>query len=325
MPIRPNIPEDMRLEVKRCSKCGRTLGEDKFAKTHSKFFEDGRIPWCHECVTEYLKEQDYSWDAADRLCMWADIPWIVKEWERLSKINPPERLWEAYSKVFAADDYISLGWGDYFRQYKKLKEYGLIEEELPEIREQKYSKLRKKWGSQYTDEDLNYLEGLYKGILNSQNVVGDLQKDNAQKICKNALEIEIRMRAGDKDTDKFVAMQERLQKMADFSPKNVKNASDFDSIAELALWVEKRGRQNKFYDGTTRDVIDETIKNIQSYNQRLYINEGGIGEAIENRIKSLQSIENVEAMYDIGGDFDEDEYDNEGFAMDEEFDPDGGE
>jgi hypothetical protein len=45
---------------------------------------------------------------------------------------------------------------------------------LPEIREEKYRKLREKWGSNYDDEALTYLEGLYSGLLATQNVNGAL-------------------------------------------------------------------------------------------------------------------------------------------------------
>ena len=90
-----------------------------------------------------------------------------------------------------------------------------------------------------------------------------------------------------KEFDKFLSSYDKLVKTGEFTPKNAKNASNFDSFAELAYWLEKRGKQNRFYDGTTRDVIDEAIKNIENYNQRLYINEGGIGDEITKRLQIL--------------------------------------
>jgi len=76
-----------------------------------------------------------------------------------------------------------------------------------------------------------------------------------------SLELESRIRAG-VDFDKLLSSYDKLVKVAEFTPKNVKNANDFDSVGELIKWLEKRGWKNKFYDGVTRDVIDETIKNI---------------------------------------------------------------
>ena len=100
--------------------------------------------------------------------------------------------------------------------------------------------------------------------------------------------------------------------------KLFKNAIDFDSFAEVGMWLEKRGHQNKFYDNTTRDIIDETLKNIENFNQRLYINEGRIGDEITQRLKSLQTANEMEEnLFDLPTEVDLDEYDNAGFAEDE--------
>jgi hypothetical protein len=61
--------------------------------------------------------------------------------------------------------------------------------------------MRQKWGHHYDDEDLEYLENLHWGLLNSQNIVGALNEDQALKLCKISLIIEQKMRAGE-DFDK---------------------------------------------------------------------------------------------------------------------------
>jgi hypothetical protein len=157
---------------------------------------------------------------------------------------------------------------------------------LPRLKEEKLLKLRSKWGEKYDEEQLFYLENLYDGILLSQHVNGGLQVDQAKKLCKTSLEIDERIKRG-AEYDKLLASYDKLVKIADFTPRNVKNAADFDSVGELFHWLEKRGWKNDFYDDVTRDIVDETLKNIQSYNQRLYVNETGIGEEITRRIESL--------------------------------------
>lgn len=318
MPLEPKIPKP-QFKTKKCSKCGSILSTEEFAKTHSIFYPDGLLPICNDCANEYLREHDYEWDYIDKLCQWADIPFIVKEWTRLSELNGVEKTWPVYANVFAAEVYVGFGWADYNKQYIRLREVGLVEDEVPLVYEQKMADLRKKWGSNYDDEELYYLEDLYKGLLQTQNVNGALQIDQAQKICKLSLEIDSRIRAGDKEVDKFLSSYDKLVKTAEFTPKNTKNAIDFDSFAEVGKWLEKRGRQNKFYDGATRDVIDETLKNIENYNQRLYINEGGIGDEITQRLKALQSANRMEEdIYGIQKEYDLDEYDNMGFTGEEE-------
>ena len=327
MPVIPKIPKQAGAS-KRCEKCGKSLPLSQFSITHSKFYADGHLPICNECVATFIEEGENNWDTIDKLCQWADIPFIVKEWDRVSKITLPSETWGTYAKIFATQDYETLGWGDYYRQYKRLKEIGLIEEEIPEMREKRYADLRRKWGENYDDDELNRLEDLYRGLLNTQNINGALQIDQAQKLCKLSLEIDNRIRAGDKEVDKFMSSYSKIIKDGDFTPKNAKNATDFDSFAEVAYWLEKHGKINKFYDNTTRDIIDEAIKNIENYNQRLYVNEGGIGEEITQRLRALNAANIMEqnSLYDIQPEFDPDEYDNDAYTFgdEEDFNPEGG-
>ena len=246
MPIEPKIPKQTFF-TKKCGKCGIVQPGEAFARTHSIFYPDGYLPICNDCVNLYLREADYAWDAIDRLCQWAGIPFIVKEWTRLEELNGSDKTWPVYAKVFADDTYQGLGWDDYNKQYKRLREVSMLEDEIPLVNQKKMDDLRRKWGSNYSDEELVYLEDLYKGLLVTQNVNGALQIDQAQKICKLSLEIDSRIRAGDKDVDKFLSSYDKLVKTAEFTPKNTKNATDFDSFAEVGMWLEKRGRQNKFY------------------------------------------------------------------------------
>lgn len=319
MPLEPRIPKQ-QFKTKRCPRCNVTNEESEFAQTHSIFYPDGRLPICNSCVDEYLRGHSYSWESIDKLCQWADIPFIVKEWIRIRDLNQQDSdVWPVYSKVFADSCYENLGWADYNKQYIELREAGMIEDEIPLVYEQKMATLRKTWGGNYADEDLVYLEDLYKGLLQTQNVSGALQIDQARKLCKISLELESRIRAGDKDVDKFMSTYDKLVKTAEFTPKNTKNAVDFDSFAEVGYWLEKRGRQNKFYDNVTRDVIDETLKNIENYNQKLYINEGGIGEEITQRLSALKSANQVEEnVFGLQQEYDLDKYDNDGYTTPEE-------
>jgi hypothetical protein len=56
----------------------------------------------------------------------------------------------------------------------ELRAAGHLEDELPEVAEQKRKELKEKWGKNYDDEALAYLDDLYRGLLNTQNVNGKL-------------------------------------------------------------------------------------------------------------------------------------------------------
>lgn len=316
--------EQRASTIKVCAQCGRSLTSNEFATTHSLLFADGFLPICNDCVEKKIKEKEGKWEFVNKVCQWADIPWIPKEWERLRE-NNGDNTWRFYSRIFAGEEYQEIGWDYYDQQFRKLKEVGLIEDELPLIYEEKMKKLRRVWGDNYDDDGLYYLEDLYQGLLISQNINGALQEDQARKLCKISYVIDSFIREGNKDIDKFLASYDKLVKTAEFTPKNTKNATDFDSVAELGYWLEKRGWVNKFYDDTTRDVIDETLKNIQNYNQKLYLTEGGMGEEITERLTALKEATKLESVYDTKQSFDLQDYDNEGYIMPEEdFDPSGG-
>ena len=312
MGLQPKIQlEEPRFKTQVCARCGRVLDPYQFARTRSFFFPSGRINVCNTCIKDYLKENNFDWVYVDKLCQFMDVPFVPAEFERLHEMNGDE-VFPIYTEVFLSSEYEGLGWKEYFDEFKRLKEQGYLKDELPIIKEENRKKLQEKWGSNYDDEELNYLENLLQGLLTTQNISGALQHDQALKICKISLDLDSRIREGG-DIDKLISSYDKLVKTAEFTPKNVKNASDFESTGELIKWLEKRGFKNNFYDNVTRDIVDETIKNIQSYNQRLYTNETGIGDEINRRIESLKSVQEMESYYDTNKEYDLDEFENVGY------------
>ena len=311
MGMQPKIKQTTPFIVKTCSICGGTFGPEGFIKTKSLFYPDGYLPMCADCIKQLLIEHNFDWDLVDKLCRYADIPFIPAEFERLHE-NNGDNVFQVYADVFLSSEFEGLGWKQYYEEFLRLKEKGHIEDELPILKEEKRKQLKEKWGSNYDDEELQYLENLLDGLLQTQNISGALQFDQALKICKISLNLDSKIREG-ADFDKLMGSYDKLVKTAEFTPKNVKNASDFESTGELIKWLEKRGFKSKFYDNVTRDIVDETIKNIQSYNQRLYTNESGIGDEITRRIEALKTIKDLENYYDVGKEYDLDEFENDGY------------
>jgi len=198
----------------------------------------------------------------------------------------------------------------------------MLDSELPGLSDDVRKHYQERWGA-YSDEAYQYLEHLYSGLCNTQNVAGALQADQAIKLCKISYEIDRRIESSE-EIDKLLASYEKLIKAADFTPKNVKNVNDFESIGEVIKWMEKRGWKNKFYDGETRDIVDETIKSMQNFNQRLYTQEVSIGDEITRRIEALKTAHDIENdnYYGTGSVKVDDNYDNDGFndlVKDEKF------
>ena len=321
MGLAPRMPNTRAPFIsKNCSCCGQDHAAAHFVRSKSVLAADGFADVCNDCIGRILSENNFDWSVVNQICAALNIPFIPKEWQRFFEENPDDAF-QRYAAVFFKEEYGHLDWGMYFEEFKKLEKMGLIQQELPLIQEERLGKMRDKWGSNYSEEELFYLDSLYSGMLQSQNINGALQVDQAEKLCKISLEIDSRIREG-ADFDKMLASYDKLVKIAEFTPKNAKNASDFDSTGELFKWLEKRGWKNKFYDNVTRDVVDETLKNFQAYNQRLYINETGIGEEITRRIEALKVAAEHENLYDTDKTYDLDAFENEAFNQlykDEDF------
>jgi hypothetical protein len=302
--------------LKDCAHCGGSFGAEGFAPTRSIFYPEGVIPICNDCIDKMIEAELGNWSFVDKLCQMADIPFIPKEWENISEMNKTGAFY-VYATVFLNSEYDGIGWSEYFEAFRTLRDAGKIEDELPGLSEDKRARLQKMWGANYDDAALDYLDTLYQGLLSTQNINGKLQMDQAQKICKMSYEIDRRIEEGT-DFDKLLASYDKLVKAAEFTPKNVKNINDFDTFGEAARWMEKNGWRNRFYDNVTRDIVDETIKNFQSFVQRLYVNESNIGDEVTRRMEALKrtaDLENGDNYYGTGDDHDLDEFEREGYEV----------
>lgn len=272
--------------LRTCSKCGVSKTTDSFIETSSWFYNDHYVPVCNNCIKEHLIAVEFSWQEVDKLCQMLDIPFIPREFERLHEINGDD-VFPVYARYYLSSEYEGLGWQDYYEKYQELKRKQKLDLELPMLNDDYYDDLRLRWGQNYDSEDLLYLENLYNGLLSSQNVVGALQTDQAQKLCKVSLSIDERIRSG-LDFDKLMGSYEKLTKVADFTPKNAKSDADFSSMGEIVAWLEKRKWLNPWYDNANRDIVDEVIHSNQAFLQRLYTQESNIGEEIQERIMQLK-------------------------------------
>ena len=105
------------------------------------------------------------------------------------------------------------------------------------------------------------------------------------------------------DFDKDLRAYDSLAKLSNLTPKNVKEANEFDSFGEVFAYLEKAGWMNKYYDGAVRDEVDNTEKNIKNWLRYLYVNESGVAEEIEERINNLKVAAELEDE-----EFDENEF-----------------
>lgn len=286
-----------------CQRCKEEKTTANYIACNS-IIHGGVLPICRQCLARQIyeeKEKDgTTWNIVDKICQWADVPFVPEQWEEIYSGHGKDAL-GVYISIFRNKPYDTLEWKQYNDVYLQIKEENRVEDALPTVRDKIKQNMSKKWGKQYDDEELEYLENLHQGLLNSQNVVGALNEDQALKLCKISLVIENKIRGGE-DFTKDLKAYDELAKLSNLTPKNVKDAEEFSSFAEVGAYLEKTGWQPQYYDNVVRDEVDFVQKNIQLWNQYLYVGETGVAEEIEQRIEQLKVAAQLE-----GEDFNESE------------------
>lgn len=291
------------MAKKICQRCGQEQNLAAYISVHS-IMHGGSLPICRDCLSRQITRaivDGNSWEVVDKICQWADVPFIPEEWEKIYAAHKDGAL-GAYISIFRSKPYNTLDWKMYNDVYLQVAEENRVLDALPETSAAIQRKLRTKWGHHYDDEEIEYLENLHRGLLNSQNIVGALNEDQALKLCKISLIIENKIRAGE-DFDKDLKAYDQLSKLANLTPKVVKDANEFNSVGEVFAYLEKKGWVNKYYDDVVRDEADYTLKDIKYWLQYLYTNETGVADEIETRINNLR----VAAQLS-GNNFDEQEF-----------------
>ena len=311
------------MATKVCTRCKKEMSTAQFIAVDSNL-HTGSLPICRQCLSKQIEEayqKEDGWNTVDKICQWADIPFVPEFWEKTRKGHGKEAI-GVYISTFRMKPYDKLDWGMYNRTYLQIQEENRVEDALPSIRENEMNKLRRKWGSNYDDEELEYLENLHLGLISSQNIVGALNEDQALKLCKISLVIENKIRAG-ADFDKDLRAYDQLSKLANLTSKVVKDGNEFNSVGEVFAYLEKTGWKNPYYDGAIRDEVDFSMKDIKLWLQYLYTNETGVAEEIEHRINQLKAAAELR-----GGQFDEEEFrrylkeqENEPVLLEEDFNP----
>ena len=275
-------------KMRRCIKCNIEKNLIQFLPTKSKLFEEQFSTICRDCTARAIDNvpKEKRWKVVNKLCQWMDIPFLPQQWNELYEKNGFDAF-GMYVSMFKNQEYETLDWETYNIMFLKLKEEERVEDAIPELKKNKLKLKRQRWGIDYDEIELEYLDNLYNGIVSTQSVVGSEQEDKAKKLCKIALRIEDKIRAGG-DIDKDIRSYDMLSKSANFTPKSSESGEDFDSLGELFAYLEDSGWINKYYQDEIKDIVDETIKQYSLWVQNLYIKETGMAEEIQERIEQLK-------------------------------------
>lgn len=303
---------------KICLRCGQDKTPANYIALNHNLLLGDSMPVCRDCVNSIIAA-DSSWNSVNKICQIINIPFVPEEWEKIAAAKGKDAF-SCYCSLFRQKEYETLEWQEYNDLYLRLKDADKVEKVLPETQQRMVKQLRQKWGEQYDEKQLDYLEHLHKGMLESSNVVGVLNEDQALKLCRYSLILEEKIRAGD-DISKDLKAYNDLIEIANLSPKLIKSEDEFEGVSDLMSYAEVLGFKPKYYTDIKRDEVDTLIQSTKAYARYMYVNESGIGEEIRERIESLKVAAELS-----GQNFDEKEFiadcrnfaeeDNEEFNID---------
>ena len=288
-----------------CIKCGKTTPDNLSYKTKSPFFPSGYIPYCGTCLSSILDIKQIP--NMDKLCQWAGWPFNPSRYMLLCKGNlQPEVILNLYYKQYILPLYTEgytnkLDWSSLNEEWLRLAEKDpTLSSLLPEKQKEREDELRTFWevdleNSVYTIDQLEHLQKLYSDLERTQNIATGAQADQAKKLCRLSLDMDIAQRNHELELyAKLMSAYTALVKIAEFTPKSAQSNSSFESVGELIAFLEKTGFINKFYDGEQRDIVDKTIKNQQIFLRRLVSGESNLSERIEQRLQRMQLLDRME-------------------------------
>ena len=284
------------LKKRTCLKCKQEKLREHFARTTSPFFPGHLSIICNECLCNMVDAG--NWDEVDKMLRWLDLPFEIDKWTNLYKIHGRETL-IAYLNLMTDRAYDSVSWKDANEHWKLVLEENELDEEIDDLRANKYQKLQRKWGGTYTEQELLFLEELYSQVCATQNVSTPILQQYAKDFCEITLRITKKIREGD-DAKKDMDARDNIVKIAKFEANNSKSAANFESVGELMVYYMKKGWRPNWHQ-EPQDSIDFLMGNIQQYLVRLVNGEGGLAEQVASRKESYnlsQRLEDSDETYD---------------------------
>lgn len=265
-----------------CPNCKQFYEEHNFAPANHPFTATGHSEFCVFCLEKLLNPMDIN--QVDALMRHLNLPLFLNEWTSLAKQNGDKTL-RVYLKMFGdGGQYMHnrIDWSQQNYKWKVALEEGELDKMVPVFTTQWMTEMRQKWQVDYTIDQFVFLEDLYANLLKSQNILPGMSQSLALMLCKLILSTNEDLKEGKPIKDKLAEIK-NVMSIAGFEAKGSRNTSDFDTAAELFVWLGKKGWQPKFYDGNNRDEVDIVIKDVQAYLRRLVLNEPSLADQVQQR------------------------------------------
>ncbi len=151
--------------------------------------------------------------------------------------------------------------------------------------------LAMRWGRLYKPAEWVELEKKYKEMEQSFDIQDADTINTLILICKTDLKMNQAIDCGDVEGfQKLSKVSESLRKSAKFTAaQNKEQKNDYvDSVGELVAMCERQGFIPRFATDIPQDKVDLTLKDMNTYVEKLVKQDLGFGQQIEDALKKIQ-------------------------------------
>lgn len=285
----------VKFQIGICPKCGR-----KSTLMTSNNPLSG-VTICFDCIKNNLNYNNL--EHAEFFCRTYNLAWKPELWMKLAE-EYQEATFRKYTELIldmpenrpnlAYETSTHDIWTRTNKEWEKCRSFTEILNKLPNIKESYIDRGHLKWGEQYTFEELIKLDSLYTRTVRANNIINPLQKEAVKALCKIHIEMDEAIRAKDvKGLKDLSTSYATFSKQADLEGMiNETKTDDITTVAELYQYMEDNGFQFKFNDGFSRDEVDRTIKDMQSFLRTLVLESTGLQPLLEEMMrKKMETVE----------------------------------
>lgn len=290
--------------MKKCIKCGNITPPEEFPIALSPVLE-GRGLVCFSCIDKLIATTD-NINMVEEVCRHLGLAFFPDEWFRLAEewngvpTKHYFRLWEDVEWQNKND------WREMAELWRERIKTGSAIEEVDVMKDAHYEKLSRKWRVQRSTlgyEDLLWLENYEQSMCSDYNIKGRDKLDQLRKICKISFLLENALDVGDDIKDLMKAYND-LMKVAAFEENQTAMSGHISSISEMVKMFEDRGFKPRFYRNEKKDIVDETLADMQEFTRRLILGEPTLPDIVAQKMRKadLNVVSAEEEIYNSIGD-----------------------
>lgn len=290
-------PKDPNAVKKCMGVCGRTRAMTMFYNTNSKFYPDGKLNICKDCLKDMVDVDNL--DSVLDMLRTIDKPFIDFLWDK-AKESTNHTMGEYLKLVNSLPQYRDLGWNDGVKASKPQPQ--AAPQPTPQSSEIPVEWVIK-WGEWESRNDYLYLEDLYDKMKLSYRIETASHEDYLINICMVSLMMKKAIRAGDIDAHKKLSdTYDKLNKSAKFTAvqrTSADAAGGLNSFSEWFMRLEKEQADNgkfipKFHHDEPMDVVDATLEDLKRWTKQTIMGDPNIPRIIEESINRMNNGEDVE-------------------------------